>query len=114
MSEAVNRCYEAVFWFGGGITADEGVEDVVVGIGEEDRFDICVVHADMFHSVFFLVATGELVLLDSAVHIVIDKCSNDESVLCLPVHGLSVDVVLFLGVLYQPSLVLELLDSNQA
>ena len=87
---------------------------VVVGIGKEHRLDVGIVHTHMFHAVFLLVATCELVLLDDAIQIVRHVSTHHQSVLRLAVHGLRIDVVILLLVLHQPTLVLkhlEILDS---
>ena len=75
----------------------------------------------MLHAVLFLVATCQLVLLDRAVHVVLDVGADDEAVLRLacsslqsPKGGISyclgIDVVVLILVLYEPSLVLEHLE----
>ena len=110
MSEAVDRRDEVVLGLGGGVAHDEVVEHFVVGIGEEHRFDVGVVHTHMLHAVFFLVATSEFVLLYLARHIVIDVCSDNKAILCLAVHCLGIDIVVFLVVLHEPAFVLELLE----
>ena len=110
MPKTIDRGYEVVFGLGGGVAHDEVVEHFVVGIGEEHRFDVGVVHPDVLHTVFFLVAAREFVLLDLASHIVINVGSDNKSILCLAVHCLGVDIVVFLVVLQEPAFVLELLE----
>ena len=86
---------------------DDGVELVVVGVGEEYRLDVGVVDAHVFHAVFLLVATGNLVFLDDARHVVVDISPHDQSVLGVTVHRLGIDVVVLFVVLYQPPFLLE-------
>ena len=110
MAEAVNRSNEVVLWLSGCIAHDEFVEHCIVRIGKEYRFDVGIVHADMLHAVFLLVATCQLVLLDVALHVVIRMCTDNKTILRLALHGLSVDVIVLLVVLHQPSIILELLE----
>ena len=70
VTEAVDRSHEVIFWFSSSIAHYQLVEDVIVRISEEHRFDICIVHTNVLHSVFFLVAAGQFVLLDDALLIV--------------------------------------------
>ena len=49
-------------------------------------------------------------LLDDARHVVLDRGADDEAVLCLAVHRLSVDVVVLLVVLYEPALFPEVAE----
>ena len=116
VAETVDRGNEVILRLSCGIAHDEFVESLVVGIGEEYRFDVCVVHADVLHSVFLFVAACQLVLLYDALLVVTGVCTYYEAVLCLLFsavgrqrRGLGIDIVLFLIVLHKPSLVLELL-----
>ena len=110
MTESVDRSDEVVLRLRGGIAHDEFVEHLVVWIGEEHGFYVGIVHADVLHAVFLLVTTGQLVLLDVALLVVVGMGAHHQSVLRLAVHGLGVNVVVLLVVLHQPSLVLELLE----
>ena len=49
-------------------------------------------------------------LLDDSVHVVIHVGTHHQSVLCLALHGLGIDVVVVLLVLDEPSLFLELAE----
>ena len=93
-----------------GVFGYDGVHVLVVGVGEEHRLDVGVVHAHMLHAVFLLVAAGQLVLLDLARHVVVDIGADHEAVLRLAVHCLGVDVVAFLAVLHKPAFVLKHLE----
>ena len=98
---------EVVFRLAGGHGAYHFFECLVVGEGEEHRLDVGVVDADVLHAVFFLVAAGKLVLFDAAFHIVVNERCYHDAVLCAAVHGLGVDVVVFLLVLHQPAVAAE-------
>ena len=63
----------------------------------------------MLHTILLLVTTCELVLLDDTVEVVLDVSTDDETILCLAVHRLSIDVVALLVVLYEPALLLKVL-----
>ena len=110
MAEAVNGGNEVVLGCGLGIAHDEFVERLVVGIGKEDGLDVGIVHADVLHAVFFFVATGQFVLFDVALLVVVGMGTDDQAVLRLALHGLGIDVVVLLLVLYQPAFVLKLLE----
>ena len=109
MAEAVGSD-EVIFGLAGRDGLDYLVEVAVVGEGEEHRLDVGVLYAHVFHAVFLLVAAGELVLLDDAVHVVVDVGGHDNAVLGAAVHGLRVYIIMFLVVLYEPAFVLEGLE----
>ena len=110
MTEAVDRCDEVVFGLCGGITHDEGIQHAVVGIGKEHGFDVGIVHTHVLHTILFLVATGQFVLLDATCHIVIGMGTDHQTILRLPVHRLRINIIMILRVLHQPPLILELLE----
>ena len=110
VAETVYRSYEVVLRLGGSIALDEGIQRGIVRIGEKDGLDVGIVDAYMLHAVFLLVATSQLVLLDIAFLIVVCMGTHHQTILRLALHGLGIDVVVFLSVLYQPTLVLELLE----
>lgn len=64
----------------------------------------------MFHTVVFLITTGELMALDDTVAVVGNVSSENDAILCLPVHGLSIDIIVLILVLNEPSFLLELLE----
>ena len=49
-------------------------------------------------------------LLDVALHVVVNISANHQSVLSLTIHGLRINIIMFARILNQPSLVLELLE----
>ena len=110
MTEAVDRSNEIVLWLSGSIAHENLVEHGIVRIGEEHRLNVGIVHPHMLHAVFLLVATGQLVLLDPASHIVVGMGTHHETVLRLAVHGLCIDIIMFARVLNEPALILELLE----
>ncbi len=110
MAETVDGRDEVVLGLGGGIAHDELIEYGVVGISEEDGFDVGIVHADMLHAILFLVAACQLVLLDATSHIVVGMGADHKTVLRLAVHRLSINIIMFTRILDEPALILELLE----
>ena len=110
MAETVGGGGEVIFRLVAYIACYDGSQGVVVGIGKEDRLHVGIVHADMLHAVFLLVAACQFVLLDDTVHVVVHVGTYHQTELCLAVHGLCIDIVSVLLVLYQPAVVLELLE----
>ena len=110
MAETVNRCHKVVFRLRLGITHQQLVEHRIVGIGKEYRLDVGIVHAYMLHAVFLLVTTGQLMLLDVALHVVVHVGTDHQSVLGLAIHRLRIYIIMFLRILNEPALVLELLE----
>ena len=110
MSETITRSDKVINRFLCRIAGNDSIERLVVGIGEEHGFDVGIVHADVLHAVFLLVATGQLVLLDDTVHVVGHVCTYHQTELRLAIHRLGIDVIVFLLVLHQPSFVLKHLE----
>ena len=110
MAEAVDGGNEVVLRLSGGITHDEVVEHSVVGIGEEHGLDVGIVHTDVLHAIFLLVTSCQLVLLDASLNVVVHECPHHETILRLALHGLCVNIIMFLFILHQPAAVLELLE----
>ena len=106
MTESVGS-RKIVFGFPFDRFGNDGIEFCIVGICEEYRFDIGIIDADMFHTVFFLIAAGQLMFFDDAVEIVFYIGTNDEAILRTPVHRLSIDIIFFGVVLYEPAFFLE-------
>ena len=101
---------EVVLGLAGGNVADDLLELLVVGESEEHRLDVGVVATHVFHAVFLLVAAGELMLFDSAFHIIVHPSGHYEAILGASVHCLGVDIVVLLVVLNEPAVFLELLE----
>ena len=110
VTETVDGGDEVVLRLRSGIAHKEFVENCIIGIGEEDGLDVGIVHADMLHAVFLLIATGELVLLDATGHVVVGMGAHHKSVLRLTIHRLRIYVIMFARILNEPALVLELLE----
>ena len=110
MTETVDRRNEIIFGFRGGITHDKGIKHAVVGISKEHGLDVGIVHTDMLHTILLLVATGQLMLLDATSHIVVGMSTYHETILRLSIHRLRIDIIMILRILYQPTLILELLE----
>ena len=108
MAEAVERCHKRIDRLRCDVRCDDGIERLTVGVSEEHRFDVRIVHTNMFHTVFLLVAAGKFVLFDCTIQIVIDVCAYYKTILSLSVHCLGVYIILLLLVLNEPSVILEL------
>ena len=110
MTETIDRCNKIILWLGSSIAHNQLVEYGIVRISKENWLNVGIVHTNMLHTVLFLIATGQLVLLDTAGHIIIGMSANYKTVLRLTVHCLCIDVVMLLLVLNQPTFILELLE----
>ena len=64
VSETINRCNEIILRLSLGILIDECQQHVVIRISKEHRLDVGIIHTHMLHSVFLLVGTCQLMLLD--------------------------------------------------
>ena len=107
MAETVTRSDKVVYRFPRCITGNDGIQCSVIGIGKEYGLNVGIVHADMLHTVLLFITTSQLVLLDNAVHIIGNIGTDNKTVLCLAVHGLGIDVIVFFIVLHQPAFLLE-------
>ena len=107
MAEAVTRSDEIIFRCLRGIFLDDSIQFCMVGISKEYRFNVGIIHTDMFHPVFFLVTAGQFMLLDNAVHIIGNVCAYYQTILSLTVHGLCIHIIVFFFVLHQPTFILE-------
>ena len=108
--ESVDRSDEVVLWRCLGIPHNEIVEHLVVRIGEEYGFYVCIVHADVLHAVLLFVATCKFVLLDMALLVVVSMGADHQTILRLAFHGLGIYIIMFARVLHKPAFVLELLE----
>ena len=91
----------------------DGVDLGVVGIGEEHRFDIGLLVADVDHAVFLLVGTRQFVFLDRPREVILVMAAHGQSVLRAAVHRLRIDVIILPGILFEPALLTpctEILD----
>ena len=110
MAETVDRSNEIVFRSSSCIASSDFLQHWIIGISEEYWLDVGIVYTNVLHTVFFFVAACKLVLLDDTVYIVLTSSTDNDTILCLAVHCLCIDVVMFLVVLYQPTFFLELLE----
>ncbi len=79
----------------------------IVRIGKKYRFHIGVGYSHMFHPVFFFVAACQFVFFYFSCKIIFYGSSHYQSILGFPVHCLSVHIIHFFRVLYQPSILLK-------
>lgn len=107
MSETITRSYKIVNRILSSIFLDDGIQLRIIRICKEYRFNVGIVHADMFHAIFFFVTTGQFMLLDNTIHIIRHISTHNKSVLCLTIHCLSIDVIVFFIILHQPAFVLK-------
>ena len=107
MAETVVRSHKVINRLLCRVTGNDRIQHCIVGISEEYGLDVGIVHTDMLHAVFFLVAASKLMLLDNAVHVIGHVCAHHQTILRLTVHGLGIYVIVLLIVLHQPAFVLE-------
>ena len=110
MSESVGS-REIIFSRTGCHCTDDFFQNRIVRESEENGLDIRIIDTDMLHAVLFLVAAGKLMLLDAALHVIVDISSHNQTVLCAAVHCLGVYIIMLLVVLHEPSVFLERLES---
>ena len=109
MTKAVYRRNEIIFGCGLGVTRNQFVQNLIVGIGKKDGFYIGIAGPHVLHSVFLFVTPRQFVLLDNPIHVIIYACSDDKTVLRLAVHRLCIEVILLLFILHEPAVALEFL-----
>ena len=102
MSETVGS-YEVIFRSACRDAVYDFLEAGIIGERKEYRLDIGIVDLDMAHTVIFLVAARQLVLLYNPVYIIIDIGSHHNTVLRATVHGLGIDIVMLALVGAEPS-----------
>ena len=90
--------------------SNDSVNFVDVRISEEYRFNVSIVDADVFHAVFFFIATSKLVFFDFASHIVVNVSTYAKTILSFAIHCLSVNIVALFFVLNEPSAILPELE----
>ena len=110
VAEAIDWGDEIILRFCCRIAHQNFIEHGVIRISEEDRLYVGVAHTNMLHAVLFLVTAGELMFLDDARHVIIHVGTYHQTILGLAIHGLGIDVILFLIILLQPAVFLELLE----
>lgn len=80
----------------------------------KNGFHIGICGSDMTHSIIFFFSSGQFVLFDDTIYVIVYICTNNKTILCLIVHCLCIKIVAFLCVLYQPSLFLKTLNISCA
>ena len=110
MSETVTRSDKVIDGLFQSIFLDDNIQFIIIGISKEYGFDIRIVHTNMLHTVFLLVATGKFVFLNNTIHIIGNIRTADQSVLRLTVHCLRIDIIVFLAILHQPAFILKQLE----
>jgi len=110
MTEAVTRSDEVVDRFFCRILLDDCVQLVIIRISEENRLDVGIIHTNVLHTVFLFVTAGKFMLFNHPIHIIGNVCADYQSVLGFPVHGLGVNIIVFLAILHQPAFILEQLE----
>ena len=91
--------YRCTFYYFG----NNSIQFILMRIGKKHRLNIGVVYTHVFHAVFFFIATGQFMLFDIFVQIIIYIGTNNQTVLRFSVHGLSIHVVFLHFVLHQPT-----------
>ena len=107
MTKAIQIRYKVIFWCSLAHASNDGIQLFVMRISKEHRLHVRIVHTHMLHAILLLVATGELMLLDTTFHIVFHPRCYHQAVLGATIHGLSIYIVLLLLILHQPSFLTE-------
>ena len=110
VTEAIDWSNEIILRCCSSITHQNLIEHRIIRISKENRFDVCIADTNVLHAVLFLITAGKLMLLDDTRHIIIYVCTHNKTILCLAIHGLCIDIILFFIILLQPAVLLELLE----
>ena len=108
MTETINWSNEIIFRCCCCITHQKFVKHLIIRISEKYWFDIGIAYTHMLHTVFFLIAACQLMFLDDTRHIVVYIRTYNKTILSLAIHSLCIDIILFLIILFQPAILLEL------
>ena len=103
VAEVLRRCDEVVLRLGLTVLIDDRLEVCIVRECEEDRLHIRIQDIDMLHAVILLGFERELMLADDVIEVVVYVSTYHKPVLGAVAHGLSIEVVAGLVVLYQPA-----------
>ena len=114
VAEAVQISGKVIERLFGGYLGHDSVKVIAVGVGEEHRLHVSVAGAHVFHPVLFLVLARQLMLFDSALHVVRHVGAHHKSVLRAAVHGLRINIIASLGIFHQPAVCAELLEVLQS
>ena len=108
MTESVNRSNEIIFRCSSSIANQKIVKHLIIRISKEYRLDICIANAYVLHAILLLVTASQLMLFDNTRHIIVYISSHHKAILSLAIHGLGINVILFLIILFQPTILLKL------
>ena len=107
MAETIQFGYKIIFRSVCRIFLYDSIQLGIVRVSKENRFDISIVDTHMFHAVFFLITTGQLMFLNIPLQIIIHISTNYQPILCTSVHRLGIYVILFFLILNQPAVILK-------
>ena len=110
MTESVYRSNKVISRFSRHISCNKFIQNIIIRISEEDRFDVCIANSHMLHSILFLVSSCKLMLFDYTIKVVLNKRTDNQAVLSLAIHRLRINVIAVLSILSQPTLLLEHLE----
>ena len=108
MTESVNWSYEIILWCSSSIANQKVIEYRIIWISKEYRFDICIANTYVLHAILLLVTASQLMLFDNTRHIIVYISTHHKAILSLAIHGLGINVILFLIILFQPTILLKL------
>ena len=108
MTESVNRSNEIILWCSSSIANQKVIEYRIIWISKEYRLDICIANTYVLHAILLLVTASQLMFLDNTRHIIVYISTHYKTILRLAIHGLGINVILFLIILFQPTILLKL------
>ena len=124
VSEAFRSSHEVVFRLTLGHFRYDRIQVLPMRISKEHRLHVRIQYTHMFHSVFFFIASGQLMLFDASFQIIIYPCSHNQTVLGFRLFTcqsrscslrsftfrqdrLCIDIVLLFGILHEPMILFE-------
>ena len=108
MTESVNRSNEIIFRCSSSIANQKIVKQLIIRISKEYRLDICIANTYVLHTILLLVTASQLMLFDNTRHIIVYISTHHKTILSLAIHCLGINVILFLIILFQPTVLLKL------
>ena len=109
VTKTINWRDKIILWRLCRIFCNQLCQRLTFTISQEDGFDICIRTTYVLHTVFFLISASQFMLFDDLIHIVFDVRTKDKTILCLAIHRLCIEIIIFLLILHQPTLLLEIL-----
>ena len=107
MSEPIQFGCEIIFRFVFNNSGYNIIEIIAMRISKKHRFQVGIIHPNVFHAVFFLVAAGKLVFFNVTGHVILHTGTNNQPVLCTAIHGLGIHIILFGFILNEPAIFTE-------